>query len=264
MNRTGWIGIIILSVLLVSSLFYPILSSFHPNEIINPAETRLSPPSKAHWFGTDQFGRDVFTRVLAGGRISLLISLTVVFLSTLLGTIYGTIAGYLGGRMDQLFMRFLDLLLAFPIIYLALACMVLFGSGIKMIIIVLSLTSWMDIARMIRGEVHTIKQRPFILRTKASGLKRSHILTKHILPNLWSLVVTFSIIRFADIILIESALSFIGIGIHPPDATWGSILSDGYLYLSNAWWITFFPGLAILLAIISLHLIGQNMKKLIG
>lgn len=260
----GWdfrIGVVILFLLLFSICAAPLLTSYAPDAQDHPAQQRLLPPSSSHLFGTDQFGRDVFTRVLYGGRISLLIALAVVLFSVILGSAAGLAAGYLGRTLDILLMRLVDILLAFPTLFLVITCMALFGSGGLMLIAVLIATGWMDIARLCRAEVHSLKQLPFVLRVRAAGLSKSKIMLSHILPNLGATLTAFSVIRLADIILLESALSFIGLGVQPPTATWGSIIGDGRLFLATAWWISLFPGLFIVMTLISLNWIAQGLKS---
>jgi peptide/nickel transport system permease protein len=255
-------GLILLSVILLMVISAHWIVQFNPDTPIDPANNRYSKPSCRHWFGTDQFGRDVFSRVLFGGRITLLIAFSVVILSVLLGGVYGALSGYIGGILDHILMRIIDVFLSFPVIFLAITCMAIFGSDMFFLILVLALTGWMDIARMVRAEVISLKGQNFIVRARALGLKTTTIIGKHILPHLLFTVFAFSILRMADIILIESALSFIGLGVQPPTASWGSIINDGRQVLETAWWIVLFPGLAILISIISLNLIGQGIKNL--
>jgi peptide/nickel transport system permease protein len=243
--------------LLVICLIGPYLS---PHETDAISSQRYSAPSSQHWFGTDKFGRDVFTRVLVGGQISLGIGVSVVVLSLIVGSLYGAISGYMGGWLDSLLMRLVDVLLSFPLIFLAVICMALFGGGIFYLILILSLTSWMDIARLVRAEVLSIKNRPFTTRAKSSGLGSRQIILKHIVPNTFPTLSAVAIVRMADIILIESSLSFIGLGVQAPLASWGAMINDGRMTLSPAWWISLFPGLAIILATLSLHIMGDNLK----
>ena len=257
-----WIGGGLLVLIVAATLLAPWITRYAPHEQIDPAQNRFQKPSGMHWFGTDGFGRDVFSRVLHGGRISLLIALCVVMGSLLLGTVYGAVSGYAGGWMDLVMMRLVDLFLSFPLVFLAVTCMALFGSGIWMLILVLSLTGWMDIARLVRAEVETLKTRPFLLRAHASGLRTSHVVMRHLLPNVAVTIVAFAVIRLADILLIESALSFIGLGVQPPTASWGSIIRDGKSVLGSAWWLTLFPGVAILLTTMSLNFIGASIRRM--
>lgn len=239
----------------------PGIARYDPNAQIAPASDRYLPPSSTHWFGTDQFGRDVFSRVLYGGRISLFIAFSVVVFSVLFGTFYGAVSGYGGKLWDQILMRFVDVLLAFPVVFLAVTCMALFGRGLFWLILVLTLASWMDVARLVRGEVHALKQRPFILRARSAGLRPARIIFCHLIPNVMATVAAVAVIRVADIILIESALSFLGLGVQPPVASWGSIINDGRPVLLFAWWVTAFPALAIVLTMMSVHMIGDTIRE---
>jgi len=258
-NRPARTGLFIFSLLLLSLTLGGALAPFDPDVQDAPAESRFEAPSGTHFFGTDQFGRDVFARVLCGGRLSLAISLGVVTLSVLLGSLYGAFAAYIGGLWDFFMMRFVDILLSFPLVFLAVTCMALFGTGITYLILVLALTSWMDIARLVRAEVLSLKNQPFVTRIRASGLGPSATLIRHIVPNTFATVSAFAILRMADIILIESSLSFIGLGVQPPQSSWGGILNDGWPVLAQAWWMSFFPGLAIVISIMSLNLIGSGL-----
>lgn len=250
-----------LLLILVASLFAGWITPVDPNRQDRPAETKLMAPSAQHLFGTDQFGRDVFSRVLYGGRISLLISLVVVVLALGIGCAYGALAGLAGGWLDDLLMRIVDLFLSFPTIFLILTLTALFGSNLIVLIFVLAVTSWMDIARLVRAEVHSLKLRPFVLRAKSAGLPPRRIFIYHFLPNLFSMIFAVAIMRMADIILVESALSFIGLGVQPPMASWGSIIGDGKSVLAAAWWVSFFPGLVVVLTILSLYLMGNDLKE---
>jgi len=260
-NRQLLIGFSFLGLMLTSSIFAPLLLRHDPNALASPAETRHASPSFEHWFGTDQFGRDVFTRVLYGGRISLLIALAVVICAVAFGALYGAIAGYLGGWWDQIFMRVVDALLAFPVVFLAVTLMAVFGTGLKWLIIILILSSWMDVARVVRAEVLSLKQRPFIFKARAAGLHAPRILFYHLLPNAFATVLAAAILRVAEVILLESALSFLGLGAQPPTASWGAILNDGKAVFATAWWITTFPGLAIVTAVLSFNLIGEGLRS---
>lgn len=254
-------GLFLLGAILAASIFAPLLSRHDPDAITTPAEKRFMAPSSAHWFGTDQFGRDLFARVLHGGRVSLLIALAVVAGAVTFGALYGALSGYFGGWWDHLLMRVVDALLAFPLVFLAVTLMAIFGTGLKWLIIILIFGSWMDIARLVRAEVLSLKQRPFIVKARAAGLKTSRILFHHLLPNTFATILAAAILRVADVILIESALSFLGLGAQPPTASWGAILSDGKAVLASAWWITAFPGLAIVITVLSINLIGEGLRQ---
>lgn len=256
------VSLFILGLIAVSSLVAPWIVKHDPIAQLSPSSNRFSPPSWQHWFGTDQFGRDVFSRVVYGGRVSLFIAISVVFFAALFGTGYGALSGYLGKFWDQILMRLVDMLLAFPMVFLAVTCMALFGSGLFWLIAVLTLTSWMDVARLVRAEVHSMKQRPFILKARAVGLNNMKIIGRHLIPNVMPTVLTISVIRVADIILIESALSFLGLGVQPPVASWGAIISDGRSVLASAWWLAAFPGTAIVLTTLSVNQISEGLRLL--
>ncbi len=258
-NRQLLSGISLLGLIVLLSLAAPLITRHDPDAQEAPAQTRLLPPCWQHPFGTDHLGRDVFARVLHGGRISLLAGFAVVAGALAFGAFYGAVSGYAGGFWDQILMRVADLLLAFPIIFLAVTCMALFGTGLKWLIIVLAAGSWMDVARIVRAEILSLKERPFILKARVAGLHAPRIIFRHILPNLFEIVTAAAVLRMADIILVESALSFLGLGVQPPTASWGSILNDGKAVLAVAWWVTAFPGLAIIVTVLSFHLIGEGL-----
>ena len=260
-HKAEYIGALMFTVIVLAVILAPLLSPYAPNAQFNPSLSRFLSPSGLHWFGTDQFGRDIFSRVLYGGRISLAIGMGVVIPATLIGAILGVVAGYFGGWFDRIIMGIVDLFLAFPILFLTITCMALFGVGLFWLIAVLALTGWMDITRLVRAEIHSLKQRAFILKAHASGLTPGKIMFRHLLPNVLTMLFAFVILRTADIILIESALSFLGFGVQPPTASWGAIIYDGQNVLSTAWWITLFPGLAIALTTVSLNFIGDGLKK---
>ena len=259
-NRQLLAGLALLGFILALSLAAPWITAYDPQTLDSPALTRHLPPSSQHFLGTDQFGRDVFARLLYGGRISLLIGLAVVFFSVLFGTVYGAVSGYFAGFWDKLLMHLADIVLAFPLLFLAVTLMALFGAGLKWLIFILIATSWMDVARVVRSEILSLKERPFILKARAAGLSPRRIIFRHLIPNTWMAVIAVAVLRVADVILVESALSFLGLGAQPPAATWGSILNDGKAAFPVAWWLTAFPGLAIILTTVSFNLIGEGLQ----
>ena len=259
-NRRLLAGSLVLGLIFLFAIAAPIITRYHPDALEAPVATRYLSPSLQHFFGTDQFGRDVFSRVLFGGRISLLIALMVVVCAVAFGTLYGAVSGYAGGFVDQILMRFVDALLAFPVIFLAVTLMALWGVGLKWLIVILIVSSWMEVARVVRAEVLSLKQRPFILKACAAGLQSSQIFFRHLLPNTFTTILTVAVLRAADALLIESALSFLGLGVQPPTASWGTILNDGKAVLATAWWITAFPGLIIVATVMSFNLIGEGLR----
>jgi peptide/nickel transport system permease protein len=217
-------------------------------------------PSFNHPFGTDKFGRDVFSRVLHGGRISLSIALIVVLLSIVIGILYGAISGYAGGFLDNVMMRILDFLLAFPLIFLLIAVVAIFNPGTWFLVLLLSLTGWMDTARLVRAEVLTIKSRDYILAAKGFGFSNIYILINHIIPNSITPVFVSIPLKIGEVILLESALSFLGIGIQSPTPSWGNIISDGQDVLFQAWWVSFFPGLLIVITVMCFNFISEGLR----
>jgi peptide/nickel transport system permease protein len=260
-NRQLLAGLSLLGFILALSMAAPWITAHDPEALEAPALTRHLPPSLQHVLGTDQFGRDIFARLLYGGRISLLIGIAVVFCGVVFGTAYGAVSGYVGGFWDQILMRLVDILLAFPIVFLAVALTALFGAGLKWLILILIVTSWMDVARLVRSEILSLKERPFILKARAAGLSPRRIIFRHLIPNTGMTVLAVAVLRVADVILIESALSFLGLGVQPPAASWGSILNDGKAAFPVAWWMTAFPGLAIMLTTTSFNLIGEGLRE---
>jgi peptide/nickel transport system permease protein len=222
---------------------------------------RYQPPSRSHLLGTDQFGRDLLNRMIVGSRISLGIGLVVTVMALAIGTMLGAVAGYFGGKLDTLIMRWVDLLLAFPLIYLLVAGVAFFGAEWIILILVMAATSWMDIARLVRAEIMSLKERDFIKAAEVLGLGRARIIFRHLLPNALAPVIAAAALRMADVMLIESSLSFLGLGVQPPAVSWGSIIRDGRDVLTTAWWIVSFPGLAIALTTMSLNWIGEGMRK---
>ncbi len=252
---------LVLLILCLLALFAPLISPYRPNAQGDLVRERLLPPSLAHPFGTDQFARDLFARVLYGGRISLFISVSVVVISTVIGVLYGGISGYLGGWVDLAMMRFVDLLLAFPAVFLIIALVALYGSNLLVLVLVLSFLGWMGMSRLVRSEVLRLRQQPFVLAEVALGLRPVTILVRHILPNLMPTVLAVATIRVGVILLLESALSFLGLGVQPPTASWGSIIQDGRDVLVQGWWVSFFPGLMIVLSVFSFNLIGEYWRE---
>lgn len=223
---------------------------------------RLAKPfaSWAHPFGTDPLGRDVLARVVAGGKISLVVGFTSVIGSVIIGVLMGLIAGYYRGFWDMLVMRFADLQLAMPFILLAITFIAIVGGSLTNTIILLIVSQWVQYARLVRGSVLTLREREFILSAKAIGVKDWRILFQHLLPNLIGPVIVLMTLNVANNILLESSLTFLGLGVDPTIPSWGGMLADGRTYLQTAWWVSVFPGLAILLTVLGLNLLGDWLR----
>jgi peptide/nickel transport system permease protein len=220
----------------------------------------LEPPSKEHILGTDELGRDVLSRIIYGARVSLKVGFIAMGIAILTGTVLGLIAGYYGGFIDTIIMRFVDVMLAFPTLFLILAVVAVLEPSIYIIMIVIGLTGWMDIARLVRAEVLSLKEREFVLAARAIGASSGRIIFKHILPNAIYPVIVAATFSVGGAILIESGLSFLGLGIQPPEPSWGGILSIGKDYITVAWWMSLFHGIAIFLTVLSFNLLGEALR----
>lgn len=220
----------------------------------------LEPPSKEHPFGTDELGRDVLSRIIYGARVSLKVGFLAMGIAIFTGTVLGAIAGYYGGFIDTFIMRLVDVLLAFPTLFLILAVVAVLEPSIYIIMAVIGLTGWMDVARLVRAEVLSLKEREFVLAARAIGASSGRILFKHILPNAIYPVIVAATFSVGGAILIESGLSFLGLGIQPPEPSWGGILSVGKDYITVAWWMSLFPGIAIFLTVLSFNLLGEALR----
>lgn len=214
----------------------------------------------AHLFGTDPLGRDVMARVFAGGKISLLVGFTSVIGAVIFGVIMGLVAGYYRGFWDMLLMRCADIQLALPFILLAITFIAVLGGSLTNTIILLIVSQWVQYARLVRGSVLTLREREFILSARAIGVKNWRIIVKHLLPNLLGPVVVLMTLNVANNILLESSLTFLGMGVDPTIPSWGGMLADGRTYLQTAWWVSVFPGLAILLTVLGLNLLGDWLR----
>ncbi|RKY39543.1 MAG: peptide ABC transporter permease [Candidatus Omnitrophota bacterium] len=253
-------GSLIIGILIILALFAPLLSPYDPNKI--DVENILSPPSKAHILGTDSLGRDLLSRILYGTRVSLKVGVVAVGIALLIGVAIGALAGYCSGRIDALLMRFVDIMLCFPTFFLLLSMVAFLRPTVFNIMLIIGLTSWMGVARIVRAEVLSIKEREFIRYIKAMGAGDMRIVSKHILPNVLPSILVVGILRMGGAILTESALSFLGLGVQPPIPSWGSILMEGKSVMDIAWWMSVFPGIAILLTVLGYNLLAEGIRTL--
>ena len=254
-----WISAAALGVIVVAAMFARQIAPYGPNE--QDITQRLRPPDlRGHWLGTDEVGRDILSRLIYGARVSLLIGVIAVGLSCPVGVLVGLVAGYAGRRVDDVLMRITDIQLAIPTILLAIAVVAVLGPGLGNVIITLSVTGWTLYARLVRGETLAIKGRDFVQAARANGAGDARIVARHVLPNVLSPVIVVAVFAVANIIVLEATLSFLGLGVEPSVVTWGRMLNGGRLYLSTAWWLTAFPGLAIFVTVLAVNLLGDHLR----
>jgi peptide/nickel transport system permease protein len=257
-NKTAVAGLILVVGLYLLALITPLITPDDPTAQDLPL--RLQAMSAAHRLGTDQLGRDVLSRVLYGARISLTIGFVAVGISVTIGTLLGAVAGYLGGMVDSLIMRFVDMVISFPRLILLIVIVAAFDPSIFLIITVLGLTLWPGTARIVRGEVLSLKRREFIQAAEALGYSRSRIVLRHLIPNALGPVIVAATLGIGNTIVLEAGLSFLGVGVQAPTPSWGSMLSDGRDVLLDAWWLSTFPGLAIVFTVLSFNLVGDGLR----
>jgi peptide/nickel transport system permease protein len=259
-------GIIVLFILI--ALFGPFLAPYDP--LTGSLRARLVPPvwqdggSWSHILGTDRLGRDVLSRIIAGARISLTVCLLGIAIAGTLGTLIGTVAGYYGGWVDRILMRLVDLALSFPIILLALLLGAISGPSFTNIIIVISLVLWSQYARMARGETLKIRNEDYVDLARTSGLSNLRIILHHILPNIAPALIVIATLQVGIVIVLEASLSFLGVGVPPPNPSWGAMVAEGRSYIVTAWWLCMLPGLAVLLTVMSVNLVGDALADRIN
>ena len=255
------VGIFVVLGVLAVAAAAPAIAPYDP--IANDLRARLQAPSSAHLFGTDDFGRDVFSRVVWGTRISLLVAAIVVAVAALGGALVGLVSGYVGGRLDDLVMRVIDVLLAFPALLLALAVMAALGSSLVNVIVAVAVAFLPRFARLQRSVVLSVREREFVMAAEALGMPRLRILWRHVMPNCLAPVIVMSTVSAADAILVEASLSFLGLGVQPPAPTWGAVISDGRSFMQNAPWISGLSGVAIMATVLGLNLLGDGARDVL-
>ncbi len=260
-NPLALAGAVVVLSLVALALASPWLSPTDPlqQDLIH----RLQPPSPAHWMGTDDLGRDVLSRVITGARVSLAVGGLAVGIAVLLGTLVGVLAGYHGGWVDAVLMRAVDVLLCFPTIFLILMVVAFLEPNILNVMAVIGLTSWMGLARLVRGETLSLRERDFMLAACGLGLSTPRILGVHLLPHIVSPIIVAATLGVGGAVMTESALSFLGLGVQPPWPSWGNILTVGKDYLHIAWWLSLFPGLAILVTVLGFNLLGEGLRDVL-
>lgn len=263
-NRLAVAGGALVVAFVAVAVLAPVIAPHDPGR--GNLGARLLPPAwmpggtARHLLGTDELGRDLLSRILYGSRVSLYVGMMVVFVATTLGTAAGLASGYFGGRVDAVIQRLVDILLAFPYLVLAIALMAVMGPGLTNLMVALAYKEWVYPCRVVRAEVLAARHQEYVEAARAVGAGHGHILFREILPNVLSSVLVVSTLRVAWIILMEASLSFLGLGVQPPTPAWGSMVSAGREYLFQAWWVSTFPGLAILLTVLGINLLGEGLR----
>ena len=260
-NSLALAGLIIITIVLLAAVLAPFIAPYDPNFI--DIESILIAPSYNHIMGTDGLGRDVFSRMLYGAQISLLVGFVAVGISTGIGIILGSIAGFYRGWIDSFIMRIVDIVLSIPSFFLILAVIAFLTPSIWNIMIVIGLTSWMGVTRLVRAEFLSLRGREFVMASEAMGSSDIKIILLHLLPNSMTPIIVSSVLGIASAVLVESGLSFLGLGVQAPTASWGNILTDGKEYIQFAWWLSLFPGLAILLTVLGYNLLGEGLRDIL-
>jgi peptide/nickel transport system permease protein len=255
------IGLVILAIVLVFAFFPELFTSYNPTA--QDLSHVLLPPSNAHWFGTDNFGRDVFSRVVWGTRIDLEIGVTAMIVPFVVGTVIGLVSGFFGGWIDSFFMRLVDIFMAIPYLVLVIAIVAILGPSIVNLYIAIWLVSWKEYARLVRGEVMIAKNAEYVQAASVLGFRKSRILIGHILPNVIGSAIVYGASDVVLDMLQGASLGFLGLGVQPPAPEWGTIISDGVQYISQAWWMCTFPGLALIVAGSGFSLLGDGLSDLL-
>lgn len=258
-NRLAALGMIILAVMVLVAIFAPLIAPYPPNKM-DVANSLAVPGSKGHLLGTDNYGRDLLSRLVYGARISIMVGVAAVVFGAIFGTFLGLISGYFGGKLDSIIMRTMDGLFAFPFILLAITLMTVLGQGLLNVIIAIGIANVPGFARIVRGQVLSVKEEEYIEVTRSLGASHSRILFQHVLPNCLAPLIVYGTMSIAGAIISEAALSFLGLGVQPPTASWGSILKDGKDFLVLSPHMATFSGLSILLTVLGINLFGDGLR----
>lgn len=257
-NKMAMVGLSVLLFMVVIALLTPVIAPY-PYAAQN-LDLGASPPSAAHWLGTDIFGRDQLTRIMYGSRISLMVGFIATTVALLIGVLWGATAGYLGGRTDALMMRIVDVLYALPFTIFIILLTVIFGSSMLLLFLAIGAVEWLTMARIVRGQVLTLKQQEFVEAAVALGLSPWKIISRHLIPNTLGPVIVYTTLTIPSVILLESFLSFLGLGIQPPESSWGSLISDGVESMEEHPWLLIFPALTLSITLFSLNFLGDGLR----
>ncbi len=257
-NPIAIVCLVTLIVIAGAAIFAPYVAPADPNRPNLPA--RLSGPSAEHWFGTDHYGRDVLSRTIHGARVSLTVGIVAVAFGAAIGVVLGLLAGYVGGRVDTIVSRLIDTMLAFPLLLLALTLIVVLGSNVTNVILATGIATIPQFARVVRGSVLSVRELEYVHATRALGARGLRTVVKHVLPNVTAPIIVMATIYTANVIILEANLGFLGFGVQPPEASWGSIVNDGRRYLAQAPWVSVFPSIAITVTVLALNLFGDALR----
>lgn len=257
-NKMAMVGLAIVILMLLIAVFAPLVSPYGPND--RDKEQSQSPPSAEHFFGTDLLGRDVFSRVVYGSRVSMTVGVVAVGISLLIGLFFGALSGFFGNIADAVIMRFADIFFAFPYILGAIAIMTVLGPGFINVFIAIGILGWASVARLFRSSILSIKEKEYIEAAKAIGASNFRIIVRHILPNAFTAIIVYSTMNVGTAIIVEAALSFLGLGVQPPTPSWGKMLAESLSYINISPWMMFFPGMAIVITVMGFVLLGDGLR----
>ena len=250
------------ALFIAAALAAPKISSYSPYG--QNLKERFAPPSSSHIMGTDEFGRDVFARLIYAGSVSMAVAVVAVVISVFIGTALGLFAGFFGGWADSLIVKLIDIFLCMPVFFLILMVVAFWGPSVRNIMLVIGVTSWPGLARLVRAQVLSVSKRDYISAARSLGYGRMRIIFVHILPNVLAPVFVACVLGLGGAILVESGISFLGLGVQPPFASWGNMLSSGRTYMGTAWWLSFWPGMAIFINVLAFNLVGEHLKERFG
>lgn len=257
-NKLATFGLVALAAITVACLFGPLLSRFGYED--QNLELGASAPSASHWLGTDTLGRDLLVRLLYGGRISLAVGLAATFVALTIGVVYGAVAGYFGGKLDAVMMRTVDIMYSMPFSIFVILLMVMFGRNIILLFVAIGAVEWLTMARIVRGQVVSIKKMEFIEAARSLGLGRRRIIFRHILPNVLGPIIVYTTLMIPGVMLLEAFLSFLGLGVQPPMSSWGVLIKDGAEKMEEFPWLLIFPGTVFSLTLFSLNFLGDGLR----
>ncbi len=256
-NRLAFFGGVTVVVLALLCAIGPFFAQSYEDQNL---DLGAAPPSAAHWLGTDTLGRDLFARLLYGGRISLMVGLVATFVALVIGVSYGAIAGYVGGKADALMMRIVDILYALPFTIFVILLMVFFGRNIFLLFFAIGAVEWLTMARIVRGQVLSIKKMEYIEAARALGFGRGRIIFRHVIPNVLGPIIVYTTLTIPSVMLLEAFLSFLGLGVQPPMSSWGALIKDGADKMEEFWWLLVFPGTVFSLTLFSLNFLGDGLR----